>query len=87
MEENYQNVLSNSFTTLSTSISKLQVDWEVDALGMDTNNNLIFLIYTVLVYLSQSPLVYICLFLLFQLNPRIAEKGKIIKYRPGRKLT
>ena len=42
MEENYQNVLSNSFTTLSTSISKLQVDWEVDALGMDTNNNLIF---------------------------------------------
>lgn len=32
MEENYQTVLSNSFSTLSSSISNLQVEWEEDAL-------------------------------------------------------
>ena len=32
MAENHKTVLSHSFSTLSTSISNLQVEWEDDAL-------------------------------------------------------
>jgi len=43
MEENYQNVLSNSFSSLSSSISNLQVEWEDDALDYLTKHGTMLL--------------------------------------------